>query len=381
MTISVFSVIMSITCSSVILFAASFLVAHAKRVRWGLLLFIFILGFIRLAFPFEFWAAKEIRLWKVYPTLQLLAERELFYGITIAGLLLLMWLAGIVFLFIRFLRKLKTLREIIRRSVPVSTSDHLYVIFEKAVRDIGYQGNMRIAVTDIFSTAVSVGIFRPIILIPKEMLTYPEMELQGVIRHELTHYLRGDVGKKWALNIAQCIFWWNPVIYFLKRSVIEMLELECDERACYGMDDEERLAYLEAIKHVLSSGKAHDIYFGMGYTSHTGKFLKRRFLEVLDPVPKHSDKVTYFLAVISAVLFCLSYSVIFQPAYMPVSLVEDGDHISSCADENEEISSFLLELPDGTYNYISDMKSIGILTEQEIQNAPYNGLPIYNDNR
>ena len=133
MTISVFSVIMSITCSSVILFAASFLVAHAKRVRWGLLLFIFILGFTRLAFPFEFWVAKEIRIWKVYPTLQLLAKSELFLGITTAELLLLIWMTGIVVLFFKFLKKLMNLREIIRSSIPVTEADPLYEIFEQAV--------------------------------------------------------------------------------------------------------------------------------------------------------------------------------------------------------------------------------------------------------
>ncbi|MBR4604860.1 MAG: M56 family metallopeptidase [Lachnospiraceae bacterium] len=379
MTISVFSVIMSITCSSVILFAASFLVAHAKRVRWGLLLFIFILGFTRLAFPFEFWVAKEIRIWKVYPTLQLLAKSELFLGITTAELLLLIWMTGIVVLFFKFLKKLMNLREIIRSSIPVTEADPLHEIFEQAVLDLGYQGSMRIAVTEAFSTAVSVGIFRPIILISKEMTAFPKLELQGVVRHELTHYLRGDVCKIWALNIAQCIFWWNPVVYILKCRVIDMLELECDERACLGMDDEERLAYLEAIKHVLKSEEGRNIDFGLSYatSSQAGRFLKRRFLDVLYPVQKHSDGVTFFLAVISIVLFCLSYSFIVQPAGMPLTLVDDGDYISAYADVNEEIGSFLLALPDGTFFYISGMETKGTLTEQEIQNPPYNSLPIF----
>ena len=39
--------------------------------------------------------------------------------------------------------------------------------------------------------------------------------------------------------------------------------------------------------------------------------------------------------------------------------------------------SFLLKLPDGSYVFVSDMLEQGVLTEQEIQKPPYNGLPIY----
>ena len=380
MTISVFSVIMSIACSSVILFAASFLVAHAKRVRWGLLLMIFVLGFVRLAFPFEFRIAREIRMWKFYPSLQMLAYRKVFLGITVAGILGIIWLGGILVLLVAYFKRMYDLRKIIQSAVPIEEFEHLHESFEKAVRSLGYQGNVRIAITEEFSTPVSVGVFHPIVLIPKEILAFSDMEQYGVIRHEVTHYLRGDIGKKRALDVLQCIFWWNPVVYYLKRSVVEMLELECDDRVCKGMSDEEQLAYFEAIKHVLTiePNKKKTLDLGMGYAvSHTGKFLRRRFLEILKPVPKQSGVVTVFLAIVSFVMFCISYSFVLQPAYMPMTLETDNVEISSHAKENEEINEFLLKLPDNSYYYISGLKNKGKLTELEIQNPPYSDLPVY----
>ena len=383
MTISVFSVIMSITCSSVILFAASFLVAHAKRVRWGLLLMIFVLGFVRLAIPLEFREAKEVFVWKFYPTIQMFANRKVFLGITVAGMLGIIWLAGILILLVNFLRKIYALKQIIQRSVPFEEVDFLCEIYDEAVRSLDYQGNVRIAVTADSSIPVSVGCFHPIVLIPKEALEYPEIEIYGIIRHELMHFLRGDIGKKRAVDILQCIFWWNPVVYYLRRSVVEMLEMECDDRTCKGMSEDEKLVYFEAIQRALTAKPNKKILdLGMSYTSiHKGKYLRRRYLEVLQPIPKQSGAVTGFLAVISIVMFCLSYLFILQPAGIPTEL--EKNHID-CGFENEkssEPSDFLIKLSDDSYLYISDMLGKEIITEQDIHNnSLYNGLPIFERN-
>jgi beta-lactamase regulating signal transducer with metallopeptidase domain len=379
MTISVFSVIMSIACSSVILFAASFLVAHAKRVRWGLLLMIFVLGFVRLAIPLEFREAKEVFVWKFYPTIQMFANRKVFLGITVAGMLGIIWLAGILILLVNFLRKIYALKQIIQRSVPFEEVDFLCEIYDEAVRSLDYQGNVRIAVTADTSIPVSVGCFHPIVLIPKEVLEYPEIEIYGIIRHELMHFLRGDIGKKRAVDILQCIFWWNPVVYYLRRSVVEMLEMECDDRTCKGMSEDEKLIYFEAVQRALTAKPNKKILdLGMSYTSiHKGKYLRRRYLEVLQPIPKQSGAVTGILAVISIALFCFSYTFVLQPAILPNAVktceVEMGDE----TDKGYESNSFLLRISENSYMYVSDMLSKGILTKDEIQNPPYNGLPIY----
>ena len=380
MTVSVFSVIMSITCSSVILFAASFLVAHAKRVRWGLLLMIFVLGFVRLAFPFEFRKAKEVFVWKFYPTLQMFAYRKIFMGITVAGMLGIIWLVGILVLLVNFFRKIYALRQIIQRSVPFEEVDFLCEIYEEAVRGLDYQGNVKIAVTGDSSIPVSVGCFHPIVLIPKEVLEYPEIEIYGIIRHELMHFLRGDIGKKRALDVLQCIFWWNPIVYYLRRSVIEMLEMECDDRTCKEMSEEEKLIYFEAIQRVLTAKPNKKILdLGMSYASnHKGKFLRRRYLEILQPIQKQSKAVTGILAMISIVMFCLSYSFILQPAGIPTGL--DENHIDYGRETEKYIESydFLLKLSDDSYLYISDMLGKEIINEQDIHNnSLYSSLPIY----
>ena len=99
MTISVFSVIMSIVCSSIILFAASFLVSHSGKVRWGLIFLILGLGFIRLLLPVEIRVAREVPEDTIYPQLYALAQKEWFAGLTIGEMLLIIWCIGLLVLF------------------------------------------------------------------------------------------------------------------------------------------------------------------------------------------------------------------------------------------------------------------------------------------
>ena len=380
MTISLYSVIMSIVCSSIILFAASFLVSHSGRVRWGLIFLILGLGFIRLLFPVEIRVAREVREPSLYPRLILLSRKEWFAGLTIGELLLIAWGIGLVVLFFVFLGKVREIREITERSVPSIAGDRLYELFEKAKAELGYAGKARIAITGELYTAVSVGVFAPNILIPKIMLEYEDLELCGVLKHELTHYLRGDIGKQRLLNAVQCLFWWNPVVYYLKGSMENMMELECDEKACSGMTQEERKSYLRAITKTLRAGRNKGPSLGMGYWKNTPvAFLKRRFQEVLCPEEKHSHAATYVMAMVCLALFCISYAFILQPIGMPREFEQSEVTNVRTMEGEESESEFLIKLPDGNYLYVSGLLGEKIIKESDIQQAPYSELPIFID--
>jgi hypothetical protein len=177
--------------------------------------------------------------------------------------------------------------------------------------------------------------------------------------------------------LLQIIFWWNPIVYYLRSCVEGMLELECDERACQGMSEEERKAYLRAITKVLRADDKSQSKLGLGWQKKfSDSFLLRRFQEVLQPVERQSNVVTYILALISLILFCLSYSIIVQPGIMPDELNDSTvrlEEFQSCNIYEE----FLIKMPDGTYQYVSDMLGQKILTEDDIKKAPYADLPIY----
>lgn len=379
-TLTLFSVVMSIVCSSIILFIAGFLILHAKKVRWGLILFILLLGFGRLLFPIEFREAMIIKNWEAYPkALEWLRNSEI-GGLPIAWVLFICWLVVSLVLILCFLYVVHQTKVIAERALPMKEGDRLDDICKQAVKELNYSGTVKVAVTDELDTAVSIGFFSPNILLMKEMLDFSDLELKGVVKHELVHYMRGDVGKLRLLILTHCLFWWNPIMLYFRHCTEKMMELECDERACQDMDEVGRKAYLRAITKVLRSGSGKQTNAGMGWKKFFSQsFLDRRFDEVLHPVKRHSNVVTYALAVLCVILFCASYSFIVQPGTVPDEAKNNEISKKAYVEETKKETDFLLKLPNGHYLYVSDMLVKKELDEEEINKEPYADLPIYYD--
>jgi beta-lactamase regulating signal transducer with metallopeptidase domain len=95
------------------------------------------------------------------------------------------------------------------------------------------------------------GLLHPAIYLPHRDYT-PE-QLSHILRHELCHWRRGDVGIKWCASLAVCLHWFNPLVYLLRRELDRSCELACDEAALRGLDAAGRQAYGETLL-ALSAG-------------------------------------------------------------------------------------------------------------------------------
>ena len=372
MTVSVYSLIMSLICSSLVFWIGIILATYGKRVRLKLILLIYMLGAARLFLPVEFRNGKVVMEFNIYPMLRRIGRKELIGGITVTAFLIMIWAGVSILLLLCFLKELSKLKKIVADAGTVLGDGKLYEACQKAAGQLGYTGEFTIAVTKDFSTPVSVSFLKPVILVPEQMLAFPETEFVGFFKHELIHFLRKDVGKQRAVKLLQCLFWWNPVVYFLKICTEQMIELQCDTRVCRDMLEEEKVAYLDSILHVLKLGNKKEPELGIGYAKSA--FLKRRFEEVLEPPKKQSGGLTMLLAVISVALFLVSYMFLVQPAGTPgeKGFLNNGEAI-----DEEYVSDFLIKYPDGTYVYTKDMVRRNVLTEDEIKQPPYAGLPIY----
>lgn len=75
-----------------------------------------------------------------------------------------------------------------------------------------------------------VGVIRPIIVTPADFESrYDAREQRAVIAHERTHLRRGDPLINAAVSLAQCAFWFNPLVHVGARALRIDQELACDE--------------------------------------------------------------------------------------------------------------------------------------------------------
>src|SRR5205085_2129100 len=73
--------------------------------------------------------------------------------------------------------------------------------------------------------------------------------LRGVIVHELAHLRRLDHWTVWLQLLAKCVWWWNPLFWYVNRQLRLNAELACDAWVIWALP-EARRAYAEALIEV-----------------------------------------------------------------------------------------------------------------------------------
>jgi len=103
--------------------------------------------------------------------------------------------------------------------------------------------------SDLISTPLTYGIFRPVILLPKSMDTTDREQLDYVLLHEFTHIRRFDQVTKLFLIAALCLHWFNPFVWVMYLLFNRDLELSCDESVLQNTH-EERSSYAMTLIHM-----------------------------------------------------------------------------------------------------------------------------------
>ena len=94
-----------------------------------------------------------------------------------------------------------------------------------------------------------IGIFRPIVLLPAGIQDHlPPHQLHAVLAHELCHVRRRDNLTAAIHMVAEGVFWFHPLVWWIGGRLVEARERACDEDVLRELGDPE--AYAESILNV-----------------------------------------------------------------------------------------------------------------------------------
>ena len=110
---------------------------------------------------------------------------------------------------------------------------------------IGLRQTMPVIVSRKVNSPMILGIFRPVLVIPRE--DYSSAECNMIVRHELTHCKRHDVAFKMLLTAVNALHWFNPFVYLMVREANADIELCCDADVLRNADSIQRKAYADSI--------------------------------------------------------------------------------------------------------------------------------------
>jgi uncharacterized protein (TIGR03435 family) len=75
---------------------------------------------------------------------------------------------------------------------------------------------------------ITVGLFRPRIILPEGSREWPQVQLDAVMTHEREHVRRRDPLFQWLALLNRAIFWFHPLAWWLERRLSGLAEEACD---------------------------------------------------------------------------------------------------------------------------------------------------------
>ena len=360
MGITVYSVAISIVFYNLALFAVFILRRSSLfRARYtvSLLLFITLLGAIRLLVPIDF-DAYVLRSYKLIPAIEDFLRRPLIETLTLGKLLLLVWFLGSAVTLINKLRVQWAFDRDLRGIDVVDRPRILEIAAE-------YGSNFAVLISPQLRSSYTSGLLRPVIYLPDLELSDDEWRM--VFRHEITHIRSHDNWKKLFFLAIETIFWWNPLAHFSGEEISTLIELHCDTKVTAEMDERERYEYAALLRKLMERydpRKAPDL---VSMLIGGKEQMRQRIVTLIQP---KNDRHPWYIAIALLVLvFAVSYFVVAQPARMPTDelLVDYSDNtVSYIRRSNISDSDSQIVFENGKYHLYINGEFFGSLFEEEM---------------
>ncbi|HUW18598.1 MAG TPA: M56 family metallopeptidase [Sedimentisphaerales bacterium] len=123
----------------------------------------------------------------------------------------------------------------------------------------------KVVLSGSITTPAVFGAFRPVLLMPAEEVSkLCRKGLEHVLLHELAHIKRADLKVHGLWMVLQIIYWFNPLLWFVRRQLQHLRELCCDATVA-GVLREGTLDYRETILETGRRLLAHPVEPGIGF--------------------------------------------------------------------------------------------------------------------
>ncbi|NNJ33330.1 M56 family metallopeptidase [Lacrimispora defluvii] len=316
---------------------------------------------LRLFIPFELTTSRNMPIGKLLPALIRFLEIQVIQsgGITISLLdaLYIIWVSGIIiqlvktiYIYNRFAKTITNSRSVI--------DDEVKEAFYQLNSDYNKPFSIQIIQTDLISTPMVFGFYRPRIILPGIKLTTEEWYC--ILKHELSHYICGDLWVKFLVEFLCSIYWWNPFVYLFRNQISKAQEIHIDLFVTKSMNEEERFKYLECLIKIAKIPVSRKLNkWILSFNGESGNILSQRFNIILN-LSNSSDETKggIFLTLLLPVLLLLvlSFSIVFEPCSIKP---QDAADTVELTNQN----SYLIQNPESGYDVYLNGQFYGHIDE------------------
>ncbi len=225
----------------------------------------------------------------------------------------IVWLIGITIFSLYFLIQLFYTIKIIKSSRHI---DLLNISkLNNSISKINLKRKVIIKISNTIKSPASLGIFKPVILFPKDF-KFDDVELLNHITiHEYMHIKNYHFIIKIISIIFLCVFWFNPAVWLAYLYVDRDIEILCDRQVIKFIGYEEREKYALNLVDMLPEKKEYGLRI---YNNFIKNSTKERICSVMK-----IKNITVF-STLSVIVIAVSTSFVFATS----SNIYDGNEIN-----------------------------------------------------
>ena len=119
-------------------------------------------------------------------------------------------------------------RRLVSRARPVRDASW-HRLLKDAQEMAGVTGSVRLYESGDVGMPVTLGVFRPTIVLPPLATSWSEERRLTVLVHELAHVRRNDVATCLTARVACALHWMNPLVWRAARKLRDECERACDD--------------------------------------------------------------------------------------------------------------------------------------------------------
>lgn len=153
--------------------------------------------------------------------------------------------------------------------------------FQEEADTLHFHSNVKFMASPKAKTPFAIGVWKPVIILPVEMLDADRATISICIRHELTHIKNRDLIYRLLALTAVCVHWFNPICHKFRNELIIVSEICCDHEVLRTMQKPQRKLYYHALISMTESlqPKLRNRFLS-SFADENRRELKRRILEL-----------------------------------------------------------------------------------------------------
>ena len=347
---------------AVFIVVTSFAEVVKKIPLWLVYVFVLVIG-IRLLLPAEFSFTKVINSSNIMPTLKNAATAPVLtvsdsYNISLSKIFYFVWLIGAIITFGVLFREYYSLCFNLKIIKQLNNND-VDKALTLAINKLKLKNKPVIIMNKGVAAPAEVGFFKQTIFINE--YPYTEKELYYILLHELTHYKIKTNWMKLFTTIITSLFWWNPLMYWFRNHIDDLMEIYVDSYIAQKFTFKEKCEYLDCLYLVSSVVNSTVVpQCPMVHTmakSAKNNILLKRF-DVIASAKKVNIPMCIFISLMLACYINFATSYVIQPFILPPP-EEEEDII-----DIDETNAYIIE-ENGKYVLYYNGERIGASDDYE----------------